>query len=188
MYKLSAFISIILLLSACSIHDRIEISLLKKSNIFALELSSAETTNYLVAHANIELKEGSSLKHRIIRISNAQKSSLHFMQSDGTNFQKLINLTPLSLYKKGRPLESLGQKMASIKKSNYAVELAKHAGIFKINLHLIDMAPLGENESIELVVEFEHPGPHQINLIVFDPSTEDEEGVRCIQSPIFSIG
>lgn len=185
---LSAFFSLILLLSACSIHDRIEISLLKKSNVFELELSSAEATNYLVAHANIELKEGSSLKHRIIRISNAQKSPLHFMQSDGANFQKLINLTPLSLYKKGRHLESLGQKMASIKKSNYAVELAKHAGIFRINLHLIDLAPLGENESIELEVEFEHPGPHQINLSIFDPSTVDEEGVQCIQSPIFSIG
>ena len=74
MYRISAFISFMLLLSACSIHDRIEISLLKKSNVFELERSTAETTNYLVAHAKIELKEGSSLKHRIIRISNAQKS------------------------------------------------------------------------------------------------------------------
>ncbi len=168
-------------------HERIEVSLLDKSNVIELgnpvkKILATEHLNN--AKASVEMIQGSSQRHRIVRISNDQDKPLYFIRSNSRFFDQLFQNTPLSMGRINKFKARQKLKIEAAKKSNHLLEVAKSQGIYRVKLHLIDLSALQFNESIEFEIEFEHKGPHQVSFSMLEQNDAEALG---ISTPIFFI-
>jgi hypothetical protein len=142
------------------------------------------TEHFNNAKASVEMIQGSSQRHRIVRISNDQEKPLYFIKSNSRFFDQLFQNTPLSMGKINKFKAHQKLKIEAAKKSKHLIEVAKSQGIYRIKLHLIDLPALYFNESIEFEIEFEHKGPHQLSFGMLEQNDAEALG---ISTPIFFI-
>ncbi len=181
-------------IQACSVHNRIEISMLDKNCIIPIEVEPALKQFKLCENscsAQIEILEGSSSKHRILRISNISKRPLKFFDTKSRYFHRVMQGTVKPIY--AFPIALQNQKKDNqyqeILKNQYAINCGKINSQFLIRLNFFSGMELGPDDFLDVEIEFEHEGEHQvmINYAEVLKNNEIVDQVEGVSTGVFRI-
>jgi hypothetical protein len=194
--KLLPLFLFIFFVSSCTVYNKkIEVSLLNKNCIIPLGIEGTKKFKQCEQSCTVQIEvlEGSSSKHRILRMKNISNKSINFFDIKTPYFHKIMQGTANPNYVSAVALQSQNKvnQYQEIIKNKYAINCAKIDNQFYIRLCLFSNLELKPNDFLDVEIEFEHEGQHQVLINFEEDRTENGlytgRQIRAISSKVFRI-